>query len=385
MKKNHPLLLLLFFLFGLFPVVGLLIWSGVRHTEGYVLYVQWQAEKVLGVPVKIGKIEHPRPNRIRWRDVSLSNGQIQIPQVEIWNRTLKKEGKSFRQYHYTLPELTLETVCLETLWNLHQNVLTRPEGWKGAECFLEVEDAVHVKTMPPLEIQDAHLQISQGKFGPQTEITFLLPDEGKFPVTLMLQKVTQGTSQVMVATLQTPSAGIRTSHLFSLFPMLQQMGNDSRFSGKIVIQQSFRGWSGLFSGTFQNINLAALRGRDGSITGWGTLTLESARFDGGLLTQAKGMFEASGGAIRRHFLDQIILATQLSTRGIPLDMADPIPFQEMRFSFLVQNSRVELLGGCASHGPGVFLAGRNGPILCEPTHPRNPLRASVFFGALMEK
>ena len=385
MKKNHPLLLLLFFLFGLFPVVGLLVYSGVRYTPWYVTYVQWQTEKVLGIPVQIGKIEHPRPNRIRWKEISLSAGQIQIPQVEIWNRMLKKEGDSFRQYHYTLPEMTLETVCLETLWNLHQNVLTRPEGWKGAECFLEVEDAVHVKTIPPLEIREAHLQIAQGKFGPQTKITFLLPDEGKFPVTLTLQKVPQETSQVMVATLQTPSAGIRTSHLFSLFPMLQQMGTDSRFSGKIVIQQSFRGWSGLFSGTFENIDLATLRGRDGSITGRGTLTLESARFDGGILTQAQGTLEASRGSIRRYFLDQIILATQLSTRGIPLDMADPIPFQEMRFSFLVQNGRVELQGGCTAFGAGVFLAGRNGPILCEPTHPRNPLRASFFFGVLTEK
>ncbi|MDO4575361.1 MAG: hypothetical protein Q4D98_09135 [Planctomycetia bacterium] len=390
MAKTHPGLLLVFYLLGLFPLLGLLVWGGVRHTAWYVHTVESQVEKRLKLPVTIEKVQHPGPGRTRLTEVRLFDESADdmaeekplfvVPRLEIREHNVERDGRKIRLQQWTIPEMTLEAIRLETLWNLHRQVLAEVGYWRDNELELDVEEQVRVQTAVPLEVRNARLRIFQGAFGPQTDIVFTLPDgEMDTPVQATLQSVRKKSATAILATLTTASGGIPAEHLFSLFPILEKMGDKTRFSGEIIIQQSFRGWSGLFRGTFQNLDLSQVLSPDTPLSGRGELRLESARFDGGRLVEATGTFTAGPGNMKRDFLEKIMKITRLAARGDLQNLSDPVPFERLAFGFRIQNGQITLTGQCPDFGPGVYLTSTNAPLLREPETPRKPFSAALFF------
>ena len=402
MQKSHPTYLLFFFLLGLFPLMAIAIWSGVRHTSWYVNSISRDVSADLGIPVQIGAVRHPRPMHTRFENVrifeagSVTDSEttppeplFQIPAIETWNRTSSASGRQIHRMNWKIPEMTLETISLETLWRLHNHVLTwgsNGDFWKDNEFQLLVDGDTVVKTAEPIHVQNAKLRIFYGKYGPQTEIVFSIPDktvpEGSVPLQLVLQRVQRQKSSFILATLKTGEAGISTRLLVSLFPSMEKMGEKSRFTGKFIVQQSFHGWSGIFNGTFQNISLETALAPHSPLKGECTLELQNARFDGSQLTAASGLLSCLNGSIQRSFLERMLGITQLSLRGDREKLGEVVPFDELAFGFQLQKSQLVLTGKCRQFVTSVFVTQNNEPLVCEPATPRSAISAPLFFEAI---
>lgn len=63
----------LFVLFGLVPSAALCAWAGVRHSGGHRAALELACERVIGLPLEIGSVEHVRPNALRLRNCRLSS------------------------------------------------------------------------------------------------------------------------------------------------------------------------------------------------------------------------------------------------------------------------------------------------------------------------
>lgn len=63
----------LFVLFGLVPCVALCAWAGVRHSSGHRAALEQAFERVIGLPLEIGSVEHVRPDALRLRNCRLSS------------------------------------------------------------------------------------------------------------------------------------------------------------------------------------------------------------------------------------------------------------------------------------------------------------------------
>ena len=77
----------LFVLFGLVPCAALCAWAGVRHSSGHRAALEQACERVIGLPLEIGSVEHVRPNALRLRNCRLSSASggvvLSAPVVDV--------------------------------------------------------------------------------------------------------------------------------------------------------------------------------------------------------------------------------------------------------------------------------------------------------------
>ena len=61
----------LFVLLGVFPCAGLCGWAAMRHSSGHRDTIERRCEQAIGLPFRIGRVEHVRPNAMRWHECQL--------------------------------------------------------------------------------------------------------------------------------------------------------------------------------------------------------------------------------------------------------------------------------------------------------------------------
>lgn len=62
----------LFVLLGLMPCAGLCGWAALRHSASHRHAIERRCEQVIGLPVRIGRVEHVRPDAIRLHDCTVA-------------------------------------------------------------------------------------------------------------------------------------------------------------------------------------------------------------------------------------------------------------------------------------------------------------------------
>jgi len=394
-RKNmtkRTLLLTLFLLFGFLPTAGLFLWGSYRHTVWYVQNWNSRAERLLELPVKADSIVHESPGSGRLYGLSFFMPEsteekplllAQMPWADWVRYTTLREGREVSLTKWTLPELKLSPHCLETLWTAHQHFLSA-QDWHGRELILELEKDGMVQTgfdENALRLHEAELRIRMQKGTPETEISFLVPElDRKAKVFLSLRSIQKNGSRTMQATLKTDVGGLPTHYLTPIFPMLNALGSDARFTGAIEIQQTFSRWSGFFRGKFDEVD-ASVFFPEKNLMGKGTLVVENARFDASQLIFADGNFRMIQGTISKPFLEQLAHTTQLTVRGVNV-LEETVDLQELAFRFQIRNSQMQIFGECGGYESGVFLMGPNGPMLTEPTFPREPFSRAILMDAL---
>lgn len=398
--------LLLFVLMGVLPLCALLAWGVYRHTETYQNALRKEIESAMKLPMEVGRFRFLRPGKMRLEDVKIfraghsqisaqgmlpvSQPLMEMPWVEVIQATDYDGDAPLRRVELVLPELTLEPGCLEPLWEFHQGILARSDMHGPAELRVTVAGPVRVRGSETLELLDGRLWMRPAAdgVGHETDISFRFPENGAGAaaaqwsvVRINFRRVVGKDGAAIYATITTDEKGLPTPLLASLFPPLEKLGAESRFYERIILRQTFAGWSGVFQGRFTPVDMSryfAGTGQAGQLVGRGTLELRTAEFQAGRLVRAEGRFFARDGWIHRSLLDAIIPMTGLTTRGIPLEMSPSVTFTQLAFGFTLSDGKIELTGACEGHGPGVYLVGRNGPILCEPPGGKPAISAAML-------
>ncbi len=392
----------LFVLMGVLPLCTLLAWGTYRHTNAYQDSLRAKMEEELGRPVAVERFRFLRPNKMRLEGVKIFDGSgsetqspqtpplMEMPWILVLQSTDWEKDDPVRQMELVLPELTLDPRCLEPLWRFHQRTLERSDRQSPAELRVTVTGPVRVRGGETLELMDAKLWMrpAEDGTGHETDISFRFSEAGPDApaaqwtlVRMNLRHGAQETGAPIIATIKTGENGLPTQLLASLFPPLLHLGDESRFYGKIVLQQMFTGWSGAFQGEFTQVDLSRYFkqiGQTAMMLGTGTLKLDAAEFYSGQLVRAEGRFSARNGRVYRDLLDRIIPLTGLTTRGIPLEMSPLVMFSQFVFDFSYEDGKIQIAGACEGVGPGVYLVGRNGPILCEPQAGKKPISAALL-------
>jgi hypothetical protein len=78
---------LAFVLLGLVPAAGLVAWAMHRRSDAHRAAIERRWQEAVGLPLTVGRVEHPRPGVIRGRDCVLPAGEgrpaIMLPLVEV--------------------------------------------------------------------------------------------------------------------------------------------------------------------------------------------------------------------------------------------------------------------------------------------------------------
>ncbi|MBQ2820950.1 MAG: hypothetical protein IJF17_05120 [Thermoguttaceae bacterium] len=388
--SKRSFLLILFLMFGFLPTAILLLFGTYRHLDWYTKNYASELGELFGLPVRVEMISHHSPGNGRIHGITVFQpGETQDPLAtapwgDWFEYDILREGKEVRLIKWTLPELTLADECLEVIWTKHQRLLEQAEKWKNREIVLSVKKQVRVgEEANAIELIQAEARIHLENGEPQTDVVFQIPEDNgqNAQIVLSLKRVMLNHSELIQATITTDTRGISTRYLKGLFPMLEQLGEEARFTGSIAVQQSFSRWTGLFRGRFDLVDTKVLF-PNGGLAGWGTLNVEKARFDGAQLILADGDFRVTQGMVSRKLLENFMTAAQLITKGI-LEPGEKLAFQELAFRFQIRDGQMQIFGNCQGVGAGIYLTGSHGPILSEPTFLRQPFSRTMFWEKLL--
>jgi hypothetical protein len=111
------------------------------------------------------------------------------------------------------------------------------------------------------------------------------------------------------------------------------------------------------------------------LTGTAEVAVQFARFRRGRLEEAAGSITAGPGMIGRSLLDASARWLGMVPRAESDVPGDPVPFDELRTSLVIDSGGLELRGQCPGAHPGVVVAGRDGPLLAEPAGQPRPVAA----------
>ncbi len=125
----------LFVLLGILPCAGLCGWAVVRHSNVHRDDIERRCEQVIGLPVRIGRVEHVRPNAMRLHDCQLSSSSgavvMSAPVIEV--ETLPREIR------VTLGRLDCPPALTRVLVGLAEAWLQQPVRFP-TDCVVDVDD-----------------------------------------------------------------------------------------------------------------------------------------------------------------------------------------------------------------------------------------------------
>jgi len=125
----------LFVLLGVLPCAGLCGWAAVRHSSVYRDSIERRCEQVIGLPFRIGSVEHVRPNAMRLHDcrLSSSSGAVVLSASVIEVEALPNEIR------LTLGRLDCTPALARVLVGLAEAWLRQPVRFQ-VDCVVDVDD-----------------------------------------------------------------------------------------------------------------------------------------------------------------------------------------------------------------------------------------------------
>lgn len=181
--------------------------------------------------------------------------------------------------------------------------------------------------------------------------------------------------------LETLDQPIPVTLLPDAFPELLALGDRCEFHGAIEMTQAERGWSGVVSGQWREVDLDRWTERlPHKLSGLADVELRRARLDDGRLVEAEGLLTSRGGVVSRSFLlttgDENVLALRVASR-VPLSQDVLWRYQQLAVEFVLTRDGLQLSGRCEGLPPGTLMADSRGPLLQDSTQAVVPAVALV--------
>jgi len=125
----------LFVLLAVAPCAGLCGWAALRHSSGYRAAIERRCERLIGLPVSVGSVEHVRPDAMRLRGCRLSSASggtlLVVPVIEV--ESLPHEIRLSLPRLACTPELAVELAALAGAW------LRQPVRFP-VNCVVDIDD-----------------------------------------------------------------------------------------------------------------------------------------------------------------------------------------------------------------------------------------------------
>lgn len=137
----------------------------------------------------------------------------------------------------------------------------------------------------------------------------------------------------------------------AIWPALGSLGDGATFAGTARFERTSAGWSGELQGVIDEIDLDRLvtQNTKQRLSGVGTLGIDVARFERGLLVEAKGSFGVGEGVMGMGLLSDLAVcfkpnrSSDLTEDDLRL-RATEVPFSEIRVTYRIQPGGVQFAG-----------------------------------------
>ena len=379
-----------FLLLCVLPTVIVLAWGIARRLPGHVRSEAERLSTHLGVKVTLTGLRHPRPGVVVYEGLDLADPETQqlmlrCQELEAaWKEPAEEEDRSQPVLVLRASEPVIEEAELNQLWKLLRRVLTCRGGWQEIDVRATAGGLTLGSGENSATLTDLEGRIDTFSTGVQAEVAFRLagvemPQAARIRITRnrQFQPPTTGFA------LHTGGAALPCPLLATALPNLQALGPESCFRGYLWVNETPDGTEGELTGQFIDVDLETLATDrvEHSLSGTGQLTIQNARFHNRRLQQASGSLEAGPGVIGRSLLEASSQWLGMARNADSAALGDPVPYQRLAISFLIDSGGLQLRGQCPGARPGAVVTSRYGPLLVESISHPQPVAALV--GALV--
>jgi hypothetical protein len=321
---------LAFLLLGLAPAAGLVAWAVHRRSDGHRAAIERRWQEAIGLPLAVGRVEHPRPGVIRGLDCVLPAAEgrpaIAVPLVEV--------ESSADEDRIRIGRFACDATAAAVLATLGREWLADEVRFRRT-CLIEVADFSWAGVSPPsdpsvspatpLRVEcvvrpdgRAVRIVRRGRVDDELRIVrgspaATPPESGADPAPQAFTITATCSEPVPLAVLAVASgAGL---------PAAAACGS-ATVTGTLEATRTGSGWAGSASGGIADIDLAAAAAAvGGRATGTAAIDVTRLAWSGGRVTDALFECVAGAGGLDGRLFDRIVLA--LGARPGPA--AAPLP------------------------------------------------------------
>jgi hypothetical protein len=206
--------------------------------------------------------------------------------------------------------------------------------------------------------------------GPQATIDFALagsPPEAA-PQRLAIVRDRSGPSPVTRWQLDTARQTLRCALVAAVMPAAGRLGNEAQFTGLVSCAMEPGGLSGELSGTLDRVDLDTVVTERFAhqLSGQARVQIETARLDGGKLTELRGTLATNGGALSPSLIAAAVAHLDLQAAGDLLADGAAIAFDRLAIRFALDGRllRLSSLGESAA----VLSDGKHPLLAVAPEH-----------------
>jgi len=364
---------------GLVPTVAVVAWAVHRQSDAHRAAVERRWQEALGLPLAVGRLEHPRPGVIRAADCILPGADgrpaVSLPRIEV--------ESSADEDRIRIDRAVGDPASLEVAVGLARRWLAEEVRFRRT-CLVEIADfawpqaAADPAAPPPATLRIECVPRAEARAvrivrkGGGAEVRIVLQHaEGGAGAAGSRYEVEATVSEPVPLAALTLAAGAGRS----------AGGGAASFTGRLRAVSGPAGWTGEAAGRIEGLDLAAAAGGVGDRAA-GTATIAISRLawvDGRV---SDGLVEATVGSgwLDRRLFDRIVLA--LSARPGPAaatPASDVLGFDSAACIIAVGPHGVQVLPTARS--PAGLATLRGEPLLLPPAAPVTADRVAWLFSS----
>jgi len=380
--------LALFVLGCILPTVGLLLWAGWRMTPWYLAQQAAEAERLLGLGVRLEGLRHPRPAEAIYQGLQLADpdsGQpiLRADQIQIrWSQPNAANRASIGRVEITLQGMEIYSEGLPRLVDLVRRALAQPAHWPRYEVQLHASE-VRVRIGQQIRnLSECTGFVQPLDGGSHGNVAFRLAGtQANQPIQIRFGRDHRQSPPVSGLELALGDSAIPCSVLAGILPGLERLGLVASMQGTLWICQHQGQVEYRFQGHLFQVDLRTLLGEEAGtlLTGLVQIDVEDARLVGPRLEEAVVRIRGGPGTLSRRFWQSAVQELGLSTSLQPGPDEEYFSYEQLGAAIRIGPEGLVLRGICPVPAPGSIVVSSHQLLLgeAEPAGGPIPLAALV--------
>ncbi len=365
------------------PTMAVVVWASWQQLPWFRMVHENALSRQLGLRVAVAEVRRPRPHRVVYRQVVLSEAETGrklalLPQLTVASTP---DGCIV-----VAPEVRVSASELKTLCRHIGHRLRTLNA--GSLCFAGT-DVRGLETPADILARDVRFKLEAAPAKVEVDATFNAGarDHGDEPVTVRIVR-DRSPDRPRPRTSLTIHAR-RNSYccewLAPFFPAVRRLGTDCRFRGEVTATSSEGQWNGEVNGELLDLDLTTLMAQEfgHQLTGRADVRHLEARVVAGRLERITGLIQAGPGVIGQPLVDAAINALRGRFHGAGRTPPGAWAYEELAARFLLESAGLFVEGACDVKQPGVLLYGQHGAVV--GSNPSRPVSAFALIQILVPR
>jgi hypothetical protein len=368
-KTRRRICLAGFFLFCVLPTLGTAAWCAMRHLPWVAQEEAKTLGRRLGLEVRVAALKYLRPGAVLYEDFELADPEtdqrlLHCRLLEIqWKTVADGHGGGKPALVLSASQPEIEISGLRQLGGLLERVMQGQTGRPAVDLRISAGELTlrAGRNSQTLTCLEGSLDNPPG--GVQAIAAFRLAGmDMPEPVKIRMVRNRQTNPPASGFEISTGSGELPCDLLAAGLPELGGLGSSCRFRGYLWANQEpgerlFDNWSGEFAGQLLGVDLDRLVGDHFShkLSGTADISIQTARFRRGRLTEARGALVAGPGVVGRSLLLAAVKNMNF-TSGVDLNsLGELVPYDRIALEMFIDGRGLRITGQCPSERIGAIM------------------------------